>query len=77
MANEVVVGLGFVAMAVMGAAVLGTVDRRERFAFVLGVALALGGLSLLPGTAGGLVAFVGFVLVAASTVPMLFESPKA
>lgn len=73
MANGLVVGLAFAAMLVMGASVLGTVDRRERFVFVAGVALVLLGLTFLPGPAGGALAFLGFVAVVASTVPLLRE----
>lgn len=73
MATELVVGLAFATMLVLAASVIGTVERRERFAFVAGVALVLLGLSVLRGTAGGAVAFLGFVAVVASTVPLLRE----
>lgn len=73
MTNAVVVGLGFAAMVVMGASVLGTVDRRERVWFVLGVALVLVGLTFVSGTGGGVLALLGFVVIVASTVPMLRE----
>lgn len=73
MTNAVVVGLGFAGMVVLVASVFGAVERRERYPFVIGIALVLVGLSVLSGMAGGLVALLGFVLVVASTVPMLRE----
>lgn len=73
MAHGVAVSLGFGGMVVLVASVLGTVERRERFAFVAGVVLVLLGLTFLTGLAAGGVAFVGLALVLASTVPMLRE----
>lgn len=73
MANDLVVGLGFAVVLVLVASVLGTVERRERFAFVPGVVLVVLGLTFLSGPAAGAVALVGLAAVLASTVPMLLE----
>lgn len=73
MANDLVVGLGFAGVVVLAASVLGTVERRERYGFVAGVALVLLGMTFLSGLAAGAVAFLGLAAVLASTVPMLVE----
>lgn len=72
MATTTTLVLGFGLMLILLAAVIFTVKRRERFAFVLGVALIIAALSLLPSEIGsGAVAVVGFVLLFAATVPLL------
>lgn len=73
MANELVVGLGLAGIVVLAVSVLGTVQRRERLAFVPGVLLVVLGLTFLSGSAAGVAAFVGLAVVLASTVPMLLE----
>lgn len=70
---SVVIWAGFAIMVVILAAVVGAVDRRERFAFTLGIGLILVGLSISdvgrsPSVA---VVVVGFILAIASIVPLL------
>lgn len=73
MAIDIAAGLGFLGVLIMAASVVGTVERREKFAFVLGVALVLVGLIAVAGTAGGVVSLVGLALMVASTVPLLLQ----
>jgi hypothetical protein len=73
MSQHLVVWVALALMGVLAVSVLGTVQRRERLAFVPGVLLVILGMTLLSGTAAGLAALVGLALVAASTVPMLLE----
>lgn len=75
MVSQIVVGVGFLMMLLIWAAVLGSVQRDERFAFGLGVILMIIGLTFLSETASGIVALVGFLVVVASTVPLLREQP--
>lgn len=79
MASALVTGAAFVAIVVILASVLETVERREKFSFVAGVALIIVGPGLvtlvaLPEIVGGGIAFIGLVMVVASTGPLLFES---
>lgn len=75
MANEILIGFGFLAMAVMLGSVLGTVERRERFSFVAGVVLVGVGLTLSePAALGAGIALVGLVAILGSTVPLLRQS---
>lgn len=73
MASQLTVWAGYLAILIMGAAVLATVSRRERFVFVAGVLLLLLGLTFLAGTPGAVVASVGVVAIVAAAVPMLRE----
>lgn len=73
MASQLTVGAGYVAILIMWAAVLGTVERRERFVFAGGVILFLVGVGALSGTAGAVVATLGIAAVVAAAVPMLRE----
>lgn len=80
MANTLAVALGFLIIGLVLVAVLGAVERREKYAFVAGVALLLAGPVLTGGMAvssavGGIVALGGFLLVVASTVPLLGRQP--
>ena len=65
--------LGLGLRVVLTVTVLGTVKRRERLAFVPGVLLVIGSMTLLSGLTSGLLAVLGLALVFASTVPMLVE----
>lgn len=81
MASTLAITFGFVIIGVVLAAVLGAVERREKFPFVAGIVLIAGGPILagslsLPAAVGGVVAFVGFLAVAGSTVPLLRQSPR-
>ena len=71
MATSSVIAAGHLAILLMGAAVLGTVERRERFLFGAGVALLLVGMTVRTGSTGAIVAAVGVVAVIAATVPLL------
>lgn len=73
MASQLVVGAGYLAILVMWAAVVGTVDRRERFVFAGGVILVVFGVGALSGTAGAVVSSVGIATVVAAAVPLLLE----
>lgn len=79
MANLVAVGFGFLCMGVVLAMVFGAVERREKTVFVAGVVLLAAGPTLVgtvsaPELLGGLVALVGFLAIASSTVPLLRQS---
>ena len=74
------VTLGTAIILIVLATVLETVERREKFPFVSGVALivlgsGLAGLGVIPAVPGGYLALVGVVLVLWSTVPLLRQSP--
>ncbi len=67
--------LGFATFALLLVAVYGSVERRERVGYVLGVALVLVGLTFLstPAVLGKIVVLAGIVAVLASAVPLLRE----
>lgn len=71
-AQAVILG-AFAALMVVLASILGAVHRRERVAFVLGVAafVAVHALPGVPETAGMALAVAGLVVAIAATVPML------
>lgn len=73
MATDLTVGAGYVAILLMWAAVIGTVERRERFLFATGVIVLLVAVTFLSGTAGAVVAFVGIAAVVWAAVPLLRE----
>lgn len=73
MASQLTVLAGYVAIVLMGAAVLATVGRRERFVFGAGVLLLLLGLTFLDGVPAAVVATVGVLATVAAAVPMLRE----
>lgn len=72
MASDLLLGASLALVLIILASILGAVKRRERFAFVAGVALfVLAHAVAPPETIGLLVAVAGIVLVLASTVPLL------
>lgn len=76
MANTLAVGFGFVIIGVVLLAVLGAVERREKFAFVAGVVLLIAGPILVgsravSATIGGGIALIGVLAIVAGTVPLL------
>lgn len=78
MAAQIVVVLSFVAMLVMLGAVIESVERRERFAFGIGVLLILVGLGLVslfgvPEIVSTLIVLGGFVAMAVAVAPLLQE----
>lgn len=73
MASQLTVSAGYLAILIMGGAVLATVGRRERFVFGAGVLLLLLALTFLAGTPGAVVASVGVLAIVAAAVPMLRE----
>lgn len=73
MTSDLVVGIGWAGMVVLAVSVLGTVTRRERTPYVVGVLLVIGGMTFLADQAAGLVALVGLLIVLASTIPLLRE----
>lgn len=75
MVNQLVVGVGFAMMLIIWAGVLGSVQRRERFTFGLGVLIMMGALTFLRDTASAIVAVVAFVVILASTLPLLRAQP--
>ncbi len=80
MVNTIGVLFGFVVIGLVLLAVLGAVERREKYLFVAGVALVLLGPGTVasldaPVTAGGVLAVVGFLACLGSTVPLLAQSP--
>lgn len=71
----------FVVVLVILAAILGVVDRHERFWFVGGVVLLAAGTGLLtvvslPPIVGGLLSVLGFLAILWSLVPLLRQSPS-
>lgn len=82
MADPLAVGVGAVVVVGTLLAVVGAVERRERYAFVLGVvALAAGAVLVdgggLPVVLGRGLAVLGFLAIVASTVPLLRQSPAS
>lgn len=80
MTGVLAIAFGFLTIGLVLIAVLGAVKRREKFVFVPGVVLLVGGPILvgslsIPETIGGVVALVGFLAILASTVPLLRQSP--
>lgn len=80
MASTLAVGFGVASVVIMWGAVLGAVERREKFVFASGIVLILLGPALvaggsLPEAAGSLIAALGVLAVVASTVPLLRGSP--
>lgn len=73
MATELTVLAGYLAILIMGASVLATVGRRERFVFGAGVLLLLVALTFLSSTLGAVVAAIGILAVVGSAVPLLRE----
>lgn len=73
MASQIAVLFGFAAVLLMLGAVLGSVERRERFVFVLGVALVLVGLTFLtaPRILSVTLVLGGIGAVIASAIPLL------
>lgn len=79
MTHTLAAAFGAAIVGIVLVAVLGAVERREKFAFVAGVGLFVGGTILAGGpslsAAGGGIALVGILLIVASTVPLLREPP--
>lgn len=80
MANTLAVAFGFVVIGLVLLSVLGAVKRREKFVFVVGLILLVAGPGLvgnfsLPATIGKAVSSVGFLVIVASTIPLLRQSP--
>lgn len=73
MATQLTVLAGYLAILIMGGAVLATVGRRERFVFGAGVALLLLALTFLPGAVGAAVATVGVLATVGAALPLLRE----
>lgn len=76
MTSGAVIWGGLILVGVILLSILGTVHRREKFAFVGGIVLLIAGQTLGVGSAaiGGVIGFVGIVLVVGSTVPLLRQS---
>lgn len=76
MASQLVVVVSLVLMLVILVSVLGAVERRERFVFVLGVALFVVAHTAVrnPENVSILLALAGLIAVLASTVPLLRQS---
>lgn len=71
----------FVAVLVILGSILVVVERRERFWFVGGVLLVVAGTGLptvvpIPPAIGGVLALLGVLAIAWSTVPLLQQSPS-
>ena len=77
MVSQLVIVGSFLGMAVILAAVVGAVERRERYYFALGVVLLAVASSLGSGVAAGVLGLLGFVVVLASAVPMLQAEPAS
>lgn len=81
MTNPLSIAFGALVVAGTLLAVLGAVERTERYTFVLGVlavaagpVLADGGLTVL---LGRVLAVVGFLAILESTLPLLRQSPAS
>ena len=76
MITDVVIVGSFAMMLVILASILGAIERRERYAFVLGIFLFIVGHSLItsPELVGVGLAVFGIALAGASALPMLRES---
>ena len=76
MTSAAVIWAGLILVGVILLSILGTVHRREKFAFVGGVVLLIVGQIVGVGSAtiGGVVGLVGIVFVVGSTVPLLQQS---
>lgn len=76
MAAPVVLLGSFAVVVVVLLSILGAVERRGRFAFVLGIIafIAVHSASGTPATAGTILAVLGLAAAVAATVPLLQES---
>lgn len=76
MAETTTFVLGLILMLVMLVAAVGSIERRERVSFGLGVALIILILTLshfvsIPAILGVIIVLAGFVAIIGSTVPLL------
>lgn len=71
MASQTIASAGLLTMFLVWASVIGAVERRERFVFAAGVLAIVASVWIASEPAGAVVAVVGFVLIVASTVPLL------
>lgn len=76
MTSQLVIFAAFALIIVILASILGAVERRERFSFVGGIALFIAAhtATVSPESVAALLAMIGILLAAASTVPLLRQS---
>lgn len=76
MIGDLVIGGSLVLVVVILFSILGTIDRRERYAFVAGIALFIIAHAFVttPEALGVALAVIGIGLAGASAIPMLRQS---
>lgn len=76
MTSQLVLGASLGLVVVILASILGTIDGRERFAFVAGIALFIVAHAAIPAPSSAALALavLGILLAASSTIPLLRQS---